>query len=153
MPQRLRTLARSARAIAVLGSVALSGCTTRTVQGPPGEMAGMLPVLSVERFLQAANARDFEAMRQLFGTRRGPIAGERREIELRMAAIADVLRHEDYRIIEDRREPGREFPTTRVTVTITKGGREIPDVPFFVIQTERGGWLVEQVDLEKITRL
>jgi hypothetical protein len=148
----LRTLARSARAIAVLGSLALSACVTRPVQAPSAEMAGMLPVLSVERFLQAANARDLEAMRQLFGTRNGPIVGERREIELRMSAIAEVLRHEDYKIVEDRREPGREFPTTRVTVTITKGGRQIPEVPFFVIQTERGGWLVEQVDLEKITR-
>jgi hypothetical protein len=146
------TLARSARAIAIFGSLVLSACVTRTVQAPSGEMAGMLPVLSVERFLQAANARDFEAMRQLFGTREGPIEGERREIELRMAAIAEVLRHEDYKIIEDRREPGREVPTTRVIVAITKGGRQIPEVPFLVIQTERGGWLVEQVDLEKITR-
>jgi hypothetical protein len=145
--------ARPRPALAILGVLALSACVTRPVQAPPsGEMAGMLPVLSVERFLQAANARDFEAMRQLFGTRRGPIVGERRDIEIRMAAIAEVLRHEDYKVVEDRREPGREFPTTRVTVTITKGGREIPEVPFFVIQTERGGWLVEQVDLEKITR-
>jgi hypothetical protein len=138
--------------VVLLVSLVLSACVTRTVQAPSGEMAGMLPVLSVERFLQAANARDFEAMRQLFGTRQGPIDGERREIELRMAAIAEILRHEDYQIVEDRREPGREFPTTRVIVTITKAGRQIPDVPFLVIQTERGGWLVEQVDLEKITR-
>jgi hypothetical protein len=115
-------------------------------------MAGMLPVLSVERFLQAANARDFEAMRELFGTRAGPIEGERREMELRMAAIAEILRHDDYRITGDRREPGREFPTTRVTVTITKGGRQITDIPFLVVQTERGGWLVEEMDLEMITR-
>jgi len=55
-----------------------------------------------------------------------------------MAAIAEVLRHEDYKILGDQREPGREFPTTRVTVTITKGGRQIPDVPFLVVQTDKG---------------
>ena len=64
----------------------------------------------------------------------------------------EVLRHEDYRIVGDQREPGREHPTTRVTVSLTKGGRTIPEVPFYVVQTERGGWLVEQVELERITR-
>ena len=135
----------------VLIVLLLSGCVTQARQ-PSSEMAGMLPVLSVERFLQAANARDFEAMRELFGTHDGPIDGERMELELRMAAIAEILKHEDYRITGDQREPGREHPTTRVTVTITKGGRQIADVPFLVVQTDRGGWLVEQVDLEKITR-
>ena len=151
----LRTFARSARAVAVIGVVALGACARQVASParPSSEMAGMLPVLSVERFLQAANARDFQAMRELFGTHAGPIAGERREMEVRMAAIAEVLRHEDYKITGDQREPGREFPTTRVTVTITKGGRQISDVPFLVVQTDKGGWLVEQVDLEKITRL
>jgi hypothetical protein len=138
---------------ALLLALVLGGCTTRTLGTPTGEMAGLMPVLSVERFLQAANARDFEAMRQLFGTHDGPIDGGRIEIELRMSAIAEVLRHEDYRIMGDQREPGRVHPTTRVTVTLTKGGRQIPDVPFLVVQTERGGWLVEQVDLERITKL
>ena len=131
--------------------VAVSGCTTQTIRST-GEMAGMLPVLSVERFLQAANAGDWEAMRQLFGTYHGPIDGDRREIELRMSAISEILKHDDYRIMGDTREPGREHPTTRVTVTITKDGRQFADVPFLVVQTGRGGWLIEQVDLERITR-
>ena len=151
IPSKLRRLL----VVIPVFAVALSGCVTQTAAPPraSSEMAGMLPVLSVERFLQAANARDFEAMRELFGTHQGPIEGERREMELRMAAMAEVLRHDDYKITGDRREPGREFPTTRVTVTITKAGRQIADVPFLVVQTDRGGWLVEQVDLEKITRL
>jgi hypothetical protein len=148
-PSTLRRLLR----VAPVAALALSACVSQTVSArPPSEMAGMLPVLSVERFLQAANARDLEAMRDLFGTHAGPIEGERREMELRMAAIAEILRHDDYKITGDQREPGREFPTTRVTVTITKGNRQFADVPFFVVQTDAGGWLVEQVDLEKITR-
>lgn len=128
----------------------LSGCVSRPVRS--AEMAGMLPVLSVERFLQAANARDFNAMRELFGTHAGPIGGNRRDIELRMAAIAEILRHDDYKVLGDQREPGRQFPTTRVLVSLTKGGRQISDVPFLVVQTDKGGWLVEQVDLEKVTK-
>ena len=128
-------------------------CVTRVTATPAfDEMAGMAPILSVERFLQAANARDLEAMRRLFGTYEGPITGDQQELELRMSVIAEILRHEDYRIVGEQREPGREHPTTRVMVTITKDGSQIPDVPFLVVQTTSGGWLIEQVDLERITR-
>jgi hypothetical protein len=158
-------LGRSARrlAVAVSGVVALSACTTRTVS-PGGQGAEVFPVLSVERFLAAANARDFEAMRRLFGTYRGPIDGERLEIERRMALISDILKHQDYEIMGEQMEAGREHPTTRVTVELTQcggtpsprtpcppGGRVIPYLPFLVVRTEDGGWLVEQVDLERIT--
>ena len=115
-------------------------------------MAGMGPMLSVERFLQAANTRDFRAMQGLFGTYDGPIQGDRLELELRMAAIADVLRHDDYAIASEQLEPGREYPTTRVLVTLTQGGRQIAGVPFLVVRTESGGWLVQQVDLEYLMR-
>jgi hypothetical protein len=128
----------------------LGSCVTRPVPSP--EVAGMMPVLSVERFLQAANAKDLGAMRQLFGTHDGPIDGDRKELELRMAAIAEVLHHEDYKIQSDSREPGRQFPTTRVTVSLTKNGKQIADIPFLVVQTSKGGWLVEQVDLERVMR-
>ena len=73
-------------------------------------------------------------------------------LELDHVAIAEILRHEDYEIVREEREPGREHPTTRVTVTLTKGGREIPGVPFLVVRTETGGWLVEQVDLGHVMR-
>ena len=53
----------------------------------------MLPVLSVERFLQAANAKDLTAMRQLFGTHDGPISGERKDLELRMADLVTGRGH------------------------------------------------------------
>jgi hypothetical protein len=130
--------------------LALGSCVTRPVRS--AEIAGMMPVLSVERFLQAANAKDFVAMEQLFGTHDGPISGDRQELELRMAAIAEVLKHEDYKIQGDSREPGREFPTTRVIVSLTKQGKQIADIPFLVVQTSKGGWLVEQVDLEKVMK-
>ena len=139
---------RTAAALAFLG---LMGCVTRVVP-PNSAMAGVAPQLSVERFLQAANARDFEAMERLFGTYDGPIRGNRLELEVRMSVIAEILRHEDYRIQGQQREPGREVPATRVIVTLTKNGREIRDVPFLVVQTKDGGWLVEEVDLGLVTR-
>ena len=146
----MRTTPRAALAFCLLLVV---GCTTRTMPRTASrEVAGMGAMLSVERFLQAANAKDFDAMQALFGSYDGPIEGDRQELELRMAAIAEVLRHEDYEIVSEEREPGREHPTQRVTVTLTKGGKPIPGVPFLVVQTESGGWLVEQVDLEHVMR-
>ena len=147
-----RKLPYAALASCLLLAVA---CTTVRVPSTAAsrEIAGVGAMLSVERFLQAANAKDFEAMQVLFGSYDGPIKGDRRELELRMAAIAEILSHEDYEIVSEEREPGREHPTTRVLVTLTKrGGEPIEGVPFLVVQTEAGGYLVEQVDLAYIMK-
>jgi hypothetical protein len=109
------------------------------------------PVLSVERFLQAANAKDYQAMAALFGTPSGPIEGDRSDIELRMDAIARVLGHEDYRIASEAPVPGREVPTTRIGVDLTIAGEVIRDVAFRVVQNGGGRWLVQEIDLEAIT--
>ena len=132
-------------------------------------------MLSVERFLQATNERDLHAMASLFGTSDGPVidtggsfgcAFKRmgswlglsdrcrtiQEVELQMDVIAQILRHEDYTITSDSRVPGRDRPTTRVNVNFLINGRNIPDVPFLVVQTGEGRWLVEEIDLEKVTR-
>jgi pimeloyl-ACP methyl ester carboxylesterase len=134
-------------------------------------------MLSVERFLQAANIRDFEAMARIFGTADGPIIedtgggfscafrrmgswiglGDRCvswiEIELRMDAISQILRHQDYRIRSESSVAGRTRPTTRIGVDIERGGILYPDVPFFVVQASDGRWLIEQVDLARMTVL
>ncbi|MEJ2541959.1 MAG: hypothetical protein P8188_18665 [Gemmatimonadota bacterium] len=131
---------------------ALTACTTQVVQErPDSDLMAVAPALSVERFLQAVNAQDYQAMARLFGTVRGPIEGDRREIEVRMATIAEILRHRNYEIGSERRPPGRESETRRVGVDLTIGNRLIRDVGFMVVQTEEGGWLVEEIDLEKVT--
>lgn len=133
------------------GLLALGACTTRTVERPSQEMAAVAPVLSVERFLRAANAGDFDAMARLFGTHEGSIEGRSEEIELRMSAIAEILRHRDYRIVSERREPGREHPTNRIGVDLVKGGSTVRDIAFLVVRSEEGRWLVQEIDLERIT--
>jgi len=139
--------------LAFLLTSASWGCTTRVVQEPrrADPLAGVAPVLSVERFLQAVNAEDFQAMSRIFGTVDGPVEGSREEVELRMATIAQILKHQDYRIDSERLEPGRSNPTRRVGVDLTINGRRISDVAFLVVQTRSGLWMVEQIDLEKVT--
>jgi hypothetical protein len=151
----------------------LGGCTTTRIVSS-GEMAAVAPALSVERFLQASNQRDLHAMAGLFGTADGPVIetggplgcafkkigswiglGERcvklQEIELRMDAIAQILNHEDYAVVSERTVAGRENPTTRIGVDLRIQGRDIPDVPFLVVRTHEGRWLVQEIDLGKVT--
>lgn len=132
-------------------------------------------MLSVERFLQAENTGDLEAMARIFGTAEGPIADRtghfitcpfRRlgswcrmgdpclswvEIELRMNLIAQILQHDDYRVRTEVPVPGRTSQTTRVGVDLVRGLSEYLDVPFEVVLTPDGRWLVESIGLERIT--
>lgn len=157
-----------------LASLGVAACVTTPAEGGAG-LAGLAPVLSVERFLQAANGGDLEAMARLFGTADGSFAEraggsfscafrrmgswirlgdaclDRTEIELRMNAIAIALQHDDYRIRSEASVPGRVRPTTRIGVDIDQGGETFADVGFNVVQSTDGRWLVEDIDLAAVT--
>ncbi len=130
-------------------------CTTRAVvdQSQPQ----VAPALMVERFLQAANTRDLETMSRLFGTDDGPIgdSGSRQEVELRMDLIAEILQHADYQITSERRVPGTDFPSIRVGVDISivtpRGTTMVRDVGFTVVLESTSRWLVNVIELVKIT--
>lgn len=159
----------------LLLSGSLAGCATggRSLSGTadPAPTAA----LAVERFLVAARGYDLDGMARLFGTWNGSIAdtsgglrcgfrrfgswfgiGERcvspQEIEIRMNAIAEFLQFESFRIVGERAVPGREHPTTRVGVSLTRGSSTIPDVPFLAVQGRDGRWRVQEIDLERISR-
>lgn len=168
---RSRTI--SLGSLGVLFLVA-SGCASGP-QLAQSRMAASQPMLSVERFLQAANTGDLEAMARIFGTSRGPIADQaggtlpcafRRmgswvglgsrcvswmDIEIRMDAIARLLRHDDYRVRSESSVAGRARPTIRVGVDMARGASSIQDVPFVVVQASDGRWMVEEIGLERLT--
>jgi len=161
-----------ARCLPVLALVVMvpAACTTTVV--PPNTAAPVAAQLSVERFLQAANDRDVYAMGNLFGTKDGPAMDtggafgcafkkigswfggnactKKRDVELRMDAIASILAHDDYRIVREERVAGREAPTTRVLVDMTVDGAPVDAVPFEVVRTNHGRWLVQNMDLERV---
>ena len=160
----------TSRRIGLLVTAAVvSACAS---QAGPNEAAPVAAQLSVERFLEAANARDVRTMGRLFGTSNGPLGDtgstfgcffkkigswfggtactRRVEVELRMDAIASVVRHEDYRIVREEPVAGRNSPTRRVLVDMTVSGRTVSAAPFVVVQTGEGRWLVEEVPLETI---
>ena len=161
------------RILLITAALLLGGCTTTQVV-PSGEVPSVAPMLSVERFLQASNARDLHAMARLVGTEDGPWSetgstlgcafkklgswiglGERcqtiQEVELQMDAIAQILQHQDYTVVSEASVAGRVHPTSRIGVNLQIDGRVIQDVPFVVVRTGEGRWLVEQIGLDRVT--
>ena len=128
-----------------------TACTqTRVVQSDAA--SAVAPQMAVERFLQAANARDLHEMGQIFGTVDGPLGDRQRrqDVELRMNAISSILKHDDYRIVREEMVAGRDDPTTRVLVNMTINGRAVDNIPFVVVRADSGRWLVQEVDLERV---
>ncbi|MEX2466792.1 MAG: hypothetical protein WD995_07770 [Gemmatimonadota bacterium] len=149
----------------------LPACSSSRTQVNPA--TAIEPQLSVERFLQAANQRDFDAMSRLFGTAEGPF-GEtgstlgcafkkigswfggqecrtRQEVELRMDAIASILRHRDYVVTQQQMVAGRVHPTTRVLVDLMVDDDEVVrGVPFVVVHGSDGRWMVQEIDLQRV---
>jgi hypothetical protein len=132
------------------GDASLPAASTPTVTGGT-ELSSVAPVLSVERFLQAVNAEDIESMGRLFGNSEGPATGDRLQLQTELALISQILRHEDYQVVSDRRAFGRAAQTHRIGVNLTIDGEVIRDVAFLVVQASGGRWFVECVDLEKVT--
>ena len=132
-----------------------AACTTQAVTDR--SQPQVAPALTVERFLQAANARDLVTMSRLFGTDDGAIGdgGSRQQVELRMDLIAEILQHADYQITSEDRVPGTASPNIRIGVDILivtpRGTAMVEDVGFTVVLESPSRWLVTVIELTKIT--
>lgn len=140
---------------------------------PPGE-----PSEAVIRFVDAAARRDHAAMAQLFGTWEGPTGGDRgafacalrrlgswlrlssacpvrAEVELRMDLMASILARAAYRVRGESPVAGRERPAVRVVVEARPAGAGPGasgfEVPFVVVKSRDGRWLVQEVALDRLT--
>jgi hypothetical protein len=68
-----------------------------------------------------------------------------------MDLLARVLRHDDYTIGPEADVPGRSYPASTIMVNLMIGGQEYSDVPFTVIRTDAGLWLLEEIGLDRVT--
>jgi len=151
----------------------LSACASSVPPSPRGPSDAMTQ--SAARFLEASNTGDLETMARIFGSTGGSLADQTgpaplcalrlvgawmrigdpcqrwAEIELRLHAVALLLRHDHYRIADQRVVPGRQAPTVQLLVDLDRGGRWIQGVPFQVVQRSNGIWMVESIGLERIT--
>lgn len=155
--------------------LALFSGACATASGPGTPAPGVTPALSAGSFIQAVQASDLDGMARIFGTADGPIADTgsslgcafrrmgswirlsnrcltRVDVELRMNAIALILRHDQHTVGREEPVPGRDRPTVRVWVALTRGGQPLPELPLTLVRARSGRWMVEQIDLERITR-
>ncbi len=135
-------------------SAAVSACVTTRSETlvPASQSPG--PSLTLEQFLRAANANELVAMTQLFGTHDKTIVdleGETRA-EQRMYVLASLLRHDDWSIMGQEQVPGRMMDATNLLVQITRGGESVT-IPFLVVRRDNGGWIIEKIDVEPLTKL
>jgi hypothetical protein len=132
----------------LLSSTLLAACASRGAS----TVSDLAPAMVVERFLRAANSNDLDTMARLFGTRDGPVGlrESQKDTDDWMFALASVLRHTDYQIINEQIVPGRRQEATQLVVRIVNGERRY-ELPFTLVQSNRHGWLVENVPVDLLT--
>jgi hypothetical protein len=147
-------------ALALIVALVAGGCISRSVN--QSGSSNVAPQLVVEQFLRAVNGvfesndavrnNSLESMAHLFGTRDGSIVKRdpRKDVEQRMFALASILRHDDYSIGNQQLVPGRQNEAVRLMVSMKFGQRSV-NVPYTMVKTTKGDWLIEQIDVEPIT--
>ena len=158
----------------VLLAACAGNTASPTVGSQPGPDPSLEPTRVVAAFLDAANHRDHAAMASYFGTAAGPIGdrgstlgcalrkaafwlglGDRclsaQEVELRMDLLAAILTHTSYRVGGQATVAGRGHPATRIEVEVLTVTEQGVLLPFVLIQADNGAWLVEEVDLGRLT--
>lgn len=146
--------------IVVIAALLAGGCSTHSTN--QSGSSNVAPQLVVEQFLRAVNGtfesndavrnNSLETMARLFGTREGSIMKRdpRKDVDQRMFALASILRHDDYAIGNQQLIPGRQNEAIRLMVNMKFGTRSV-GVPYTMVKTTKGDWLVEQIDVEPIT--
>lgn len=134
----------------MLVAITVAGCVKQQVL--PGSV-GLGPSLVLEQFLNAVNAKDYAAMARLFGNKEGPIPGGNREEQMmgerRMFALATLLTHDSYEIVNQAPVAGRSDEALQL-ITKMKAGQNEYRVPFTMVRY-KDGWLVEIIGIEAIT--
>lgn len=126
----------------VLLALTATACR-RSVGGP--EAGAASPQEAVVQFLDAARAKDMQAMSAVWGNAEQPTREflERRELEQRLLVMMCVLRHDESRIgVPQPGEAGRQI----YPVELKQGTRQ-GTVPFTTVRnTKTGRWFVEEFD-------
>jgi hypothetical protein len=140
------------RLTVVLGCALTGACATGTSTSTAATDSVLAPAMVVERFLRAANSNDLDTMARLFGTRDGAIAQResQKDADDWMFALASVLRHTDYQILNEQIVPGRRQEATQLVVRLVIGDLRY-DLPFTLVQSRRSGWLIENIPVDLMT--
>ena len=134
------------RHLAILGLLAtVAACGGRRAVAGPSPAS---PDQTIEQFLSAVNASDLERMSTLWGDERGPVSASNAMSEAernqRLTIMQRMLRSDSHLITAtDATDPAKRV----VSVAMTQGQRRFV-VPFTVVPTRAGGWLIREIGLD-----
>lgn len=136
----------SLRQLVILGVALTAACGggghTGTVAPEPPT-----PEAAVEQFLTAANAGDLDAMALAWGDERGPSSQTnvipREERVRRLTIMQRLLASDSHQITATNNSDPTKLV---VTVAMSQGTKRFA-VPFTVVRSRNGGWLVKEIDL------
>ena len=150
-------------ALVALTAVSLAGCGSSRSSGgtgagsvevsaPAGGYGAESAESAITRFLDAAQAENYQGMWTVFGTVDGP-AIERfgvQETESRMIVLARLLKHDGYELrLANLAGLGSRRNRYEVRMTGTRMGSVM--VPFVTAQDDRGRWYVEQLQADRLS--
>jgi hypothetical protein len=135
----------SPRTLVILALATTVACGGRRANLQPSPSA---PDQTVEQVLAAANAGDLDRMANLWGTEQGSEAEVRRFSETdrlqRLTIMQRMLRSESHMVTAtDATDPSKRV----LTVAITQGSRRFA-VPFTLVPSRAGGWLIREIGLD-----
>ncbi len=152
---RSSRLLRLATVLLSAAALPLAGCASSTggLSDDQADYGSPTAEVAVDRFLEAAGQKDYQAMRRQFGTRQGPAEADLgvNEVEQRMMVLGGLLEHDSFEI--QRRDLARIGPHRARYVATVRGTRNgTVQVPVIAVQTADGRWFVERLVMDALTR-
>ena len=132
------------RAFALLFTIAVLACGGKAV--PVGMEAG--PEAALSAFMQAVADSNLNRMAQLWGAEKGSAAqtGQPQDYQRRVAVMYAYLRGGSVRVLGEVERQGAR------SVLATEFSRDncVKRVPFTMVRTGQGGWLLYAVDITMV---
>lgn len=137
------------RRIALLAGLAFAAACGGSAAPAPVTPADT-PDAAVSRFLRAVADSNISAMAELWGTEDGPASETRRppEWHKRLELIRYYLRHDAARIVSSSVVPDQPNRHAVVVQVARQGCTAM--VPFVLVTRKRGGWLVNEIDIDAV---
>jgi hypothetical protein len=138
--------------MAVVLLAACGGASRPEPRNPIPENPEVATQLVIEQFLRAVKSNDLDTMARLFGTVDGSILNRDPQdlVDEQMFALASILRHDSFTIQRFDIVPGRRDEATRAIVNMKIGDRRV-DVPYTLVWSNDGTWMIEQIGIQAIT--
>jgi hypothetical protein len=135
------------RRFALLPALALAACGGSGA-APSSVSPTASPDATVTSFLRAVKDSNLTAMSQLWGTEDGSAAETKKpdQWERRVELMQIYLKHDAARVVASGPATGAGEDRYAVTVELARAGC-IRQVPFTVVRRNRGGWLVNEIEL------